>query len=589
MSNSDDNNTADFRFYSKQIAIIGSRIDELSSRIAILEGNAEFRTEPCLDKSTLSPSLIEADEEFSKWARKGALLQKMATICFILVFALLLRTITDYGYLDTLTGSLLGLAYVSILAGIGCLFYVTGKQMANVFSISGFLLLFTIVYEGYGRFGTIPVGVAYAILLVALLTSALVGIKYRVAKLLSVSLIGVTICGLAIGFPRVHFPLTALVFLAANLMAMVAAERLTGSKLRWPVTLLTLFFWAIWVFKAHVAISRGGVIPEYVYLNWLPPLLLLFVALYLCNYLRKLYSNGEPAVYDAVIPSLNMLLLFLATNVVVKDYWQKPWLLVVLALLMGLVHFGAGWQVSAVNRNRSAWAGGAFVAGSMAMALGFSLAVDNVAYSISFWSLLAYLLVRLSGSCNNGAIRVISYLGQIFAILIGLALGVFAVGGAVVSQDSMLAALSLAVFGFMQFKWSRDNPWPDGSFYAKLDSRDYSAVTLLLVGLTGLYLLITMVIDMFASMMLIDPVNTIKCGRSIIINMAATLLLVVGGRRHDLELVWIAVFLAIIGCIKVFLVDLFGTSGMPLVLSVLSFGVVALTGSIVMGKWHKLH
>ena len=88
-------------------------------------------------------------------------------------------------------------------------------------------------------------------------------------------------------------------------------------------------------------------------------------------------------------------------------------------------------------------------------------------------------------------------------------------------------------------------------------------------------------------MVLVDPANIIKCGRSIVINMAATFLLVMGGRRHNLELVWIAVVLAGVGCMKVFLVDLFGTSGIPLVLSVLSFGVVAMAGSIVMGRWHS--
>ena len=96
-----------------------------------------------------------------------------------------------------------------------------------------------------------------------------------------------------------------------------------------------------------------------------------------------------------------------------------------------------------------------------------------------------------------------------------------------------------------------------------------------------------MTLGLFATMVLADPANTIKGGRSIIINLAATSLLVMGGRRHDPELVWIAVFLAIVGCMKVFLVDLFGASGIPLVLSVLSFGVVAMVGSIVMGRWHK--
>ena len=96
-----------------------------------------------------------------------------------------------------------------------------------------------------------------------------------------------------------------------------------------------------------------------------------------------------------------------------------------------------------------------------------------------------------------------------------------------------------------------------------------------------------MAVEMFAAAILEDPVNTIKCSRSILINIAAIALLVLGSSRRNLELVWIAVALAIVGCIKVFLVDLFGASGLPLVLSVLSFGIVATVGSLVMGRWQK--
>jgi hypothetical protein len=572
---------------SKQICILESRIDELADKVSCLEGN----TDPVIDsaREEVGDSLIsmEANGGLGEWISKGALLQKMAIICFILVFALLLRTVTDYGYVNALAGSFLGLVYVSILAAVGCVFYVTGKQMANVFSISGFLLLFAIVFESYGRFDSIPIGVAYAILMTALLTSAVVGIKYRVAKLLSVSLVGVTISGLAIGFPRVHFPLSGLLFFAANVVAIIAAKRLDNGKLKWPVTLLTLLFWAIWAFKAHVPLGRDEFVPEYVYLSWLGPLLICFVALYFITYFKRYFSGVKLTVYDAVIPSLNMLLLFLAGSVVLKDYWQQSWLLGLLALTMGFVHFAVGWRLATEVRDRFVGVGGAFVAGAIILALGVPVVVGNVAWAIACWSLLAYSLARLSGRCNSGVIRLVSYLYLIFALWTGLALGVFEAGKAVAPQASLTAAAALAFFGLIQYHWCRHNLPPTGSLFAKLDSRDYSAAALLLVCLAGFYLLFSMTIDLISTMVLADPANTIKCGRSIIINMAATFLLVIGGRRHDLELVWIAVFLAVIGCMKVFLVDLFGASGIPLVLSVLSFGVVAMAGSIVMGRWHK--
>ena len=265
MVTNEENNIAGF---SERIRVIESKIDELSSRINHLDGNTGFVVDAGQNEPTSAMAITESNDGFSDWVSKGALLQKMAIICFILVFALLLRTVTDYGYINSVAGSLLGLAYVSILAVIGCVFYVTGKQMANVFSISGFLLLFTIVLEGYGRFGTIPIGVAYAILLMALLTSTFVGIKYRVPKLLSVSLIGVTISCIAVGFPRVHFPLSGLLLFVANWTSIIASDRLNNSKLKWPVTMLTILFVAIWVFKAYIPISRGDIVPDHIYISW---------------------------------------------------------------------------------------------------------------------------------------------------------------------------------------------------------------------------------------------------------------------------------------------------------------------------------
>jgi hypothetical protein len=280
-------------------------------------------------------------------------------------------------------------------------------------------------------------------------------------------------------------------------------------------------------------------------------------------------------------------LFFLAASVVIRSYWHQPWLLGLLTLAMGFIHFAVGWRLSMNARNRYGGVGGAFVAGSIAIALGVPVFVDNVAWAITFWALLAYGLARLSGLCGSGVIRVVSYLYQVFSLMTGLALGVFSVGPGGDFLPAMTAAGALALFGLMQFKWCRKNPAPMGSLIAKLDGKDYSAVILLLVGLTGVFLFFNMAVELFASAALADPANTIRCGRSVILNFGASLLLIMGGQRRNLELIWIAVFLVIVGCIKVFLVDLFNASGIPLVLSVLSFGVVAMVGSITMGRWYK--
>jgi len=583
----DRNSISDLSVIAEKICLLETRIAELTDKVSRLEAGVPVKIDSEPGTGADPISLLEPREELGEWLSKGALLQKMAAVCFILVFALLLRTVTDYGYINVTAGSFLGLAYVSILALIGCVFYVTGRQMANVFSISGFLLLFTIVIEGHSRFDTIPVGVAYAILITALVTSAVVGIKYRVAKLLWVSMIGVTIAGLVLGFPKVIFPLSGLLFLIANIVAFIASDRSISGKLKWPVTLLTLLYMALWSFKAFAPLDRGEPVPIDVYPEWLGPFLVAFAGLYLFFYVKRYFKEARLTVYDAVIPSLNVLLLFLVGLVVVKSYWQQSWLMGLFTLAMAFGHFALGWRLLTKDPVAMVGVGGAFVAGAMAMALGMPVVVGNVAWAIPFWALTAYWFARLSARGGSGFIRGLSYFYPLFALFTGLGLDIYDPGHQISLPASLAAAASLALFGLLQFSWCRDNPPPADSLLAGLDSRDHSAVVLLLVALTGMYLLFSTVIDSVASMVLADPANTMKCGRSIIINIGAIFLLAMAGWRHDRELAWIAVSLAVVGCLKVFLADLFGTGGIPLVLSVLSFGLVAMLGSVVMGRWNK--
>ena len=587
MGSTGDANLTEFSTVLEKINFLESRIEDLTGRLVSLEaGRGTVGTGETEVTSSEPLILMEQTEGLGDWISKGALLQKMAAVCFILVFALLLRTITDYGYVNVTTGSLMGLGYVSILAIVGCVFYMTGRQMANVFSICGFLLLFSIVFEGASRFGAISTGVAYAILFTALITSSAVAIRYRVAKLLAVSLLGVTISSLVIGFPKINFPLSALLFFAANWVVIIASERKVSPKLKWPVTLLTLLFWSLWAFKAYMPVSRSEVMPDYVHINWLLPFLACFGALYFMTYLRRYFSEEELTVYDAVIPTFNVVLLFLAGNVVLNNYLQMSWLLGILALAISSAHFAIGWRLSVNDPGRCAAVGGSFVAGALMLAMGLPVMVGNVVWAVPFWSLAAYGLLRLSGRCDSAMIRVIAYIYMLFTFWVAMMMGVFVIGKTPSPHASLVAAAVLAVMGILQFRWCRSNPPPD-SLFTKIDSGDYTALSLLLVGVAGLYFLFAMAIEMFAVKALADPLNTVKCARSILVNIAAIALLVLGSRGRNLELVWIAVVLALIGCIKVFLVDLFGASGLPLVLSVLSFGVVAAVGSVVMGRWQK--
>lgn len=559
------------------------RIDRLEQRLTALEGGTVVNVGAGAAKEL--PVISGDNEGFGDWLSRGAVLQKMAAGCFILVFALLLRTITDYGYVNARGGTFLGLVYVTVLVGIGCRLYQQRRLLAPVFAGCGFILLFAIVVESLNRFATLSSAAALSILLAALAAGSIMGLCFAAPRLLAVSVIGVALSGLAGGFPKVVFPAVGGLLLAANLVALFADRRGVSRNLKWWVTLFTLAFWSLWGFKIHMALNHGQPL-ELFYVGWYLPLLLLFGGVYLAVSSEKFFRSAESGVYGAMLPSMTMLLLFLAGRVMVVNVWEAGTLFGGLAVMVAGAHILVGWRLSVRDAGNCGAIGGSMVAGALMLALGLPEFLGGLAWAIPGWAVVAYGLARLSGRCDNAVIRVISYLYQFLGFWVGLVSGVFTPkeGGVVAS---LTAALAVVLFSLAQYRWCRQHPPSAGSLLSRLDERDHSAVLLLLGGLAGLYFLGAMLLDSVALATLADPGNTMRCGRSLLVNLGALVLLLLGSRHRLPELLWVAVALAVIGCLKVFLFDLFKGSGLPLVLSVLSFGVVAAVGSMIMGRWQR--
>jgi len=68
----------------------------------------------------------ELTEEVLGWASRNAVLPRLATVCFLMVIALVLRTITDSGLVNKLLGSGLGMGYAAALMAFGWFKY--GKE-----------------------------------------------------------------------------------------------------------------------------------------------------------------------------------------------------------------------------------------------------------------------------------------------------------------------------------------------------------------------------------------------------------------------------------------------------------------------------
>ena len=110
---------------------------------------------------------------------------------------------------------------------------------------------------------------------------------------------------------------------------------------------------------------------------------------------------------------------------------------------------------------------------------------------------------------------------------------------------------------------------------------------LLVCGLLGGYGLGQLILHQVLAGMTTDFSFQFRSGQSLLINRGALVLMYLALKGRNKELLMIAAIVALIGAGKVFILDLFGIKGVPLVLSVFSTGVVAAFGSVVMGRWQQ--
>ena len=120
------------------------------------------------------------------------------------------------------------------------------------------------------------------------------------------------------------------------------------------------------------------------------------------------------------------------------------------------------------------------------------------------------------------------------------------------------------------------------------DSKDRSAVLLLVAGLISGFFAVRIALFQGIQMLPAEMQrDAFRCSQSVIINCAAIGLILFAFLKQNKEIRNVAIFVTVIGGIKVFLYDLMGTHGVPLVFSVFSFGMAAAVESIALGKWQK--
>lgn len=574
---------------SEQVRTLKDKVEHLSARLAALEGSRPLHhsgdrtgsetAQPLREEIYTSPGLIDTT----------SLLPRIATVCFLLVIALILRTITDNQIINTQVGSVLGMTYAAIIIVLGWRLYGKKSRLAPIFPGCGILLLFSVVLETHAHYESLSTVGAYSILFIAGGTIFAMSIRYRASSLVCLGVPGSAAVAMAIDFPYPIYPILGLLLLSAIIAASYAFKQQICRYLRWFTLILSIVFWMLWTSKMSTLPTSAETIAELMYPSWFFPMLFVFWGVYLTTVvLNVLKKDLQLGLFESILPAILALGAFGAGHVAVYNWFQdKDWFYGIIVVIATL-HLALAWWLASHDREKASGTNVFIFAGACLIVATSAAVLKNIGYILPVWSASALILAYLSAYWRNEGVRVTSYILQTVTCAAAI-ISDAALVPATAPLATGIASLSLCVFSIIQYNWSRSHlPDQSHSFYfSKLDKKDYSAVALLITGLLGGYYFAQFGLYEILSKITADFAFQFRSGQSLIINIGAILLMYLALKGRNKEIIIIASIVALIGTGKVFIFDMFGIKGMPLVLSVFSTGVVAAFGSVVMGRWQK--
>lgn len=575
----------------ERIAWLEEQVKNLNAQVSDLGARLEKGgvVKPKAENHSVSADTADASEEILSWVGRTALLPRISSLCFLLVVALALRTVTDNQLLDPQVGSLLGMVYAGALIAWGAFKYRQQSPLAPVFTVTGTLLIFSVVAETHAHFEALPTIPAYVILAVVGAAAALISYLNRVAPPVFAGTLGMSFAGLAIDYPSPVFSYLSVLLLAANLFGVYATRLQRCSWLRWILLGVTLLVLQVWSFKLGIYLDHGKSSDLPLALGGFFPVLAVFGFFYLATAVVGIIWRGQNRIarFDLALPTISVGWLFILARYVVNSGYGNTRALGIVSTVVAVALFAVAHWLG-TRRNDQARGTNAFsLAGAVLLALSLPLALGHPLLALTLLSACALGLAKVARLWQSGGVRVTSYLLQFYACG-ALVFNLRATEATSPSAFSALAAGALACIALWHFRWVRTNSPPQESVvYSRFDKEDRSAILLLLAALiSGFFTLRVGIFQALLAFHVASP-GAFGCYQSVLINISAIVLMALALWRDNKELRNIAILVTLIGGGKVFFGDLLGAKGVPLVLSVFSFGLAAAVDSVVLGRWQK--
>jgi hypothetical protein len=581
--------TARLKLMEQQLERLTARLGDENSPT----GTTSHATAPVASQNESeypAEDIADVSEEVLNWATRTALLPRLATLCFLMVVALIFRTVTDSGIVSKLIGSALGMSYASILIVASWYYFSKQSLLAPVFAACGAILMSSIVVETHTHFNSLPLIPAYATLVVTGIVMAIISRRFDAFTPISVGTLAMCFAGAAIDYPNPFFPYLSLVLFAANVLAYFAAQMKRCGWLRWSVLIVSMFMLQLWGFRLGNVLRRGEIpAPDLAY-SWFLPVVAIFAATYfafaLCGILFR--EAERISRFDAALPTISTLWAFSTAYYVVNAAGGGTGVLGIAGTFIAVGLLALSFWLAQRSHEGSPGAGTFFFASGVMLALALPVATGKAIFSLPIISMVAIFMAVVSRSWGSGTVRFATYLFHIYSS-IAIAILLKGSDATVLDAVNILPTGLLAVIILYQYQWCRW--WPPAaeySFFDRFDTHDRSAVLLLLGGLLSGFFTLRCTIYQILQLIpgTLSP-DVFRCSQSVLINVAVIVLIVLAYLHQDKTLRNVAIFVTIVGGVKVFAYDLLGTHGLPLVFSVFSFGVAAAAESVALGKWPK--
>jgi hypothetical protein len=419
---------------------------------------------------------------------------------------------------------------------------------------------------------------------------ALISRQFNAFTPISVGILGMCFAGAALDYPRPFFPYLALVLFTANLLGYIASGLKRCTWLRWSALVVTMVMLQLWGVQIVTVLRKGETATPELAVSWFLPAIAVFAATYLALALLGIIRRGSEKLskYIVCLPTINVIWAFSAASYVLGAQGGNTQLLGVVGAVIAIGHFGATFWLARRGIAGAPGAGSFTFAGGVLLALTLPVATGMFTLSLPIISMVAIFMAIMSRTWGSGTVRLTTYLFQIYCCA-ALVIAFRGDSPAAMNPINIIPAGLLAGIILYQYQWSRWWPPQEGtSFFSRFDKHDRSAVVLMLSGLISGFFMLRIALFQAIPMLPAEmQKDAFRCSQSVLINCAAIALILFAFLRKNKEIRNVAILVMVIGGIKVFLYDLMGTHGLPLVLSVFSFGMAAAVESIALGKWQK--